>query len=77
MLTTTKPTRIDNARGGRHYRVEGFAESFPIVTTALSVKQLLFSAIADGAGVSKGKPEFSEELIGPGSPGLHSLLGSI
>ncbi len=29
-------TRID-ARGGRHYRVEGYPEPFPSVTTALSV----------------------------------------
>ena len=37
MLTRTKITRIDNARGGRHYQVEGFPEPFPSVTTVLGV----------------------------------------
>lgn len=37
ILTTAKITRIDNARGGRHYQVEGFPEPFPSVTTVLGV----------------------------------------
>ncbi len=37
MLTTTKITRIDKARGGRHYQVGGFPDPFPSVTTVLGV----------------------------------------
>jgi hypothetical protein len=38
MLTTTaRLTRIDGGRNGRHYKVEGFPEAFPSVTTVLGI----------------------------------------
>ena len=42
MITTIKITRLDNARGGRHYQVEGFAETFPSVITVLGVSAILW-----------------------------------
>ena len=37
MLDTPSITRVDEAPGGRHYRVEGYDELFPSVTTILDV----------------------------------------
>ena len=37
LTTTTKITRINGGRNGRHYRVEGFSEPFPSVTTVLGI----------------------------------------
>ncbi len=36
-ITTTKITRMDGGRNGRHYQVEGFPEPFPSVTTVLGI----------------------------------------
>ena len=37
LTTTTRITRIDGGRNGRHYQVEGFSEPFPSVTTVLGI----------------------------------------
>ncbi len=37
LLDTPSITRVDGAPGGRHYRVEGYDELFPSVTTVLGV----------------------------------------
>jgi len=37
ITTTTKITRMDGGRNGRHYQVEGFSEPFPSVTTVLGI----------------------------------------
>ncbi len=37
LTTTTRITRIDGGRNGRHYQVEGFSEPFTSVTTVLGI----------------------------------------
>ena len=37
LTTTTRITRIDGGRNGRHYQVEGFSEPFPSVTNVLGI----------------------------------------
>ncbi len=37
LTTTTRITRMDGGRNGRHYQVEGFSEPFPSVTTVLGI----------------------------------------